>query len=417
MYRNIVRLLFPSVFAFALLLSGGAIAAQEEFPQPVHAVVAIEGEAFISRFVPPDGYAAETLLTVGAFVSSNDLIEAGPGDRVVIVCADQTVDEISNELRAPNCAPLTGQGVFVWNNVEVYGSVRAAEVVYAVSPRHSTIFDAMPDFELSSPPPSGSTYTIELWNMNEQRVIWEGTGITSEVIPYPLDEPLRATDPATGRPIRYQLVVTTMRDDNAIRNRDPMRPLGFCIIDPRDRPVVDQLQARIDQLELPTGVGPEVRSFNLGALYYGQGLFVDARHALEALLTVPLDEPFPTEAISANSIAGSPSYYILLGSVYYAMRLSNEMELAYRRAEDLATTIDDAASLAIVNEQLADIRRGRLQQVRPNGNARDQEIYERYQAAIDFYTEIGDTVSVDRVLSKLENGLQVSDDANHCTYD
>ena len=61
------------------------------------------------------------------------------------------------------------------------------------------------------------------------------------------------------------------------------------------------------------------------------------------------DSPFPKDQISARSIVASPSYYILLGNVLYAQRLPfNQVEPAYKRAQEIALVLNDTVALATV---------------------------------------------------------------------
>lgn len=81
-----------------MMLVALPIAAQEEL---LHVVIQIDGEAYLSHFSQPANYSDENLLTVGSFIKSTDVIEVGPGSRVVILCANRSTDEISNDTRSP----------------------------------------------------------------------------------------------------------------------------------------------------------------------------------------------------------------------------------------------------------------------------------------------------------------------------
>jgi hypothetical protein len=372
----------------------------------LHIVMSVEGTAYISRYSDPGNLSDETLLTAGSFVKSSDVIDAGPGSRVVILCANRATDVISNELRSPNCSSNVSEPLVAWNNVEIYGQQRAAtdETVYVLSPRNTMIMTAKPTIEwtpVANAEARGVTYRVTLYNTLDNSIVWQKDGITGSSMPYPEDEqPLPAVDPAE-HPLHYQFVVTPVVNNQELRNFDPMRPEGFCIVSARHRPAVEKAVDELSNLTLPDGVPGDVKSFNLAVYYHGRRLYSDALNELMQILPVPLDQPFPADQVSAQSIVGSPSYYILLGNVLYAERLPlNQVEPAYTRASDIATTLDDTAALATINEQLADILRGRKPTITQDN---DPQVYNYYESAIQYFQSLNDQTAVQRIEQKLDS--------------
>ena len=95
---------FRGIIVFLVALSLlSAVAAQEQSADALHVVITVEGESYVSRYSPPDHYSDGVVLTAGSFVRSNDILEVGPGSRVVILCANRATDEITNDFRSPNC--------------------------------------------------------------------------------------------------------------------------------------------------------------------------------------------------------------------------------------------------------------------------------------------------------------------------
>jgi hypothetical protein len=367
----------------------------------LHVIISVEGDAYISRFSAPGNLSDEKLLTAGSFVTANDVIEVGAGGRVVVLCANRVTDEISNDLRSPNCTQQVNEPLVAWNSVEIYGQQRAAndDIVYVLSPRHTLIMTAAPTVEWSAST-SASSYKVTLLNTGDNSIVWEKTGVTGTSLTYPEDQqPLPAVDPAEN-PLHYQFVITPIVNNQEMRNFDPMHPEGFCIVSARHRPGIEQAVAELSNLVLPAGVSSEVTSFYLAVYYHGRRLYNDALNQLLNILPVPLNQPFPADRISAESIVGSPSYYIMLGNLLYAQRLPlNQVQPAYKRAQEIALALDDTAALATISEQLGDIIRGRKPEITAD---RDPEIFGYYQSAIDYYTALGDQPSVDRINTKLQ---------------
>ncbi len=396
------------VFLLALSLLS-AVAAQEQSADALHVVITVEGETYVSRYSPPDHYSDGVVLTAGSFVRSNDILEVGPGSRVVILCANRATDEITNDFRSPNCPGTVAEPLVAFNNVEIYGQTRAAqdEGVYVVNPRHTMISSASPILEWTparNASQRGITYRVTLYNMADNSIVWQKDGINGTRLEYPEDQqPLAAVDPAE-RPIRYQFVVTPIINNQELSTFDVMRPEGFCIVSARNRPLVERAVSELGDLTVTGGLPNEARSFNLAVYYHGRRLYGDALAQLMRILPAPLDQPLPAGTISAESIVGSPSYYILLGNILYAQRLPlNEVMPAYARAELIATTLNDTPALATINEQLGDILRGRKPQITPE---RDADIYARYQAAREFFSVLGDDAAVQRIDEKLQNAPQ-----------
>ncbi len=398
------------IVCMALLSVMWTAQAQDSGGEALHIVMSVEGNAFISRYSAPGNLSDETVLTAGSFVSSQDIIEAGPGSRTVILCANRVTDEISNDLRAPNCAANVSDALVTFDNVEIYGQQRAAldDIVYVLSPRHSMIMTETPRLEWT-PSENADSYEVILYNMLDNSIVWQRAGVQQSYLNYPEDEePLPAVDVAE-KPIRYQFVVTPVLDGQELRNFDPLRPEGFCIVSARHRPETERAIAEFTTMELDPGVPEEARSFNLAVYYHGHRLYSDALDELMSILPVPLDKPFPASEISAESIVGSPSYYILLGNVLYAQRLPlNEVQQAYDRAEDIALALDDTAALATINEQLADILRGRRPTIT---RERDAQIFDYYETAQHYYEELDNQIGVERINTKLTSPpeLQTSD--------
>ena len=393
---------------FALAVTSVASAQDADI---LHIVMSVTGDAYISRFSAPGNLSEESLLTAGSFVSSKDVIDAGPDSQVVILCANRVTDEISNQVRSPKCSSKVSEPLVAWNNVEIYGQQRAAsdETVYVLNPRNTMVMTAQPTIEwtpIANAEARGITYRVTLYNTGDNSIVWEKDGITGTSLPYPEDEPpLAAVDPAE-RPLHYQFVVTPVVNNQELRNFDPMRPEGFCIVSARHRPAVEKAVGDLSNLKIPNGVTDEAKSFNLAVYYHGRRLYNDALNELMKILPVPLNQPFPPDKISAQSIVGSPSYYILLGNVLYAERLPlNQVEPAYDRAREIAQTLDDTAALATVDEQLADILRGRKPHITQDS---DPDIYNYYESAIQFFKTLDDQSAVDRIGQKLDTQPQIS---------
>lgn len=394
---------------FCLVLFAGITQAQTD--DVLHVVISVEGEAYVSRFSPPDNYSDGVVLTAGTFVTSNDILEVGPGSRVVILCANRATDEITDDFRSPNCPPTVDEPLVAWNNVEIYGQTRAAqdEGVYVVNPRHTLVMSTRPVLEWTPARDAesrGITYRVVLYNLADNSIIWQQDGIDGTRLEYPEDlQPLAAVDPAE-RPIRYQFVVTPIVNNQELSTFDVMRPEGFCIVSARNRPLVERAVTDLDNLTLPEGGLPEeIHSFNLAVYYHGRRLYSDALTQLMSILPVALDEPLPSELISAERLVGSPSYYILLGNVLYAQRLPLDQVLpAYDRAEEIATMLSDTQALATIHEQLGDILRGRKPQITPE---RDAEIYRHYEAAREYFRLLDDEAAVQRIDAKLETAPEV----------
>jgi hypothetical protein len=400
------------IFILAGLLFFGAVSqAQSPTDEVLHVVISVDGDAYVAHFSAPGNFSGSEVLTAGSFVKTSDVIEAGPGSRVVILCANRVTDEISNDVRNPTCAPDVAPPLVTWNNVEIYGQQRAAadDIVYVTSPRHTMLLSNKPSIEWIPIPNAeerGITYRVTLYNVLDNSIVWEVSGIKGSRLDYPPDQqPLAAVDPAE-HPIRYQFVVTPIVNDQELRNFDPMRPEGFCIVSARHRPGVEQAVNELAGLSLPDDVqGDVTRSFYLAVYYHGQRLYSDALNELLKILPVPLDEPFPPEMMSAQSITGSPSYYILLGNVLYAQRLPmNQVEPAYRRAQEIALALNDTVALATINEQLGDILRGRKTQITQET---DPEIYNYYASALEYYTALQDQAAVERITQTLQSQPQV----------
>jgi hypothetical protein len=395
-FRRIVFILI-SLLGLAVGMVSGVHAQADDV---LHVVISVEGDAYISRYSAPDTFSEEKVLTAGSFVRSSDMIEVGASGRVVVLCANRVTDEINNDLRSPNCAADSSEVLVAWNNVEIYGQQRAAmdEIVYILNPRHTMVLTSQPSVDWS-PSASATSFKITLYNTADNSIVWEKTGIEGTHLDYPADQqPLPAVDPAEN-PLHYQFVVTPIQGTQELRNFDPMRPEGFCIVSARHRPVVEGAVNELKSLPLPAGVSPDVTSFYLAVYYHGRRLFSDAEAELLKILPVPLDEDFSPDRISAQNLTGSPSYYILLGNVLYAQRLPlSEVKPAYERAEQIALALDDTSALATVNEQLADILRGRKPQITADN---DPEIYGYYQKAQEYYTALGDTTALERILAKL----------------
>lgn len=399
-----------TLFLILNLTAQAGVSAQEQPDEVLHVVISVDGEAYVSRYSGPDRYSDGVVLTVGSFVSSNDVLEVGPGSEVVILCANRVTDVISNDFRSPNCATDVSEPLVAWNNVEIYGQTRAAqdEGVYVLNPRNTIVNNTSPTLDWTAARDAAArriTYRVVLYNMADNSIVWQKDGINGTHLDYPEDQqPLPAVDQAE-RPIRYQFVVTPIIDNQELSTFDVMRPEGFCIVSARNRPLVERAITELDSLTMPTGGLPnEIRSFNLAVYYHGRRMYSDALEQLMSILPVPLDEPLPQSTISAESIVGSPSYYILLGNVLYAQRLPlDEVMPAYQRAEEIATALDDTGALATVNEQLGDILRGRKPTITEEG---DPEIYRRYQAAREFYAALDDEISVQRIDAKLSTAPQ-----------
>jgi hypothetical protein len=396
-----VFLILLCVFVFGIVLQS-----QAQTPEVLHVIVSVEGSAYISRHSQPDNMSDENLLTAGSFVKSSDVIEAGPGSRVVILCANRTTDIISNELRSPNCSEDVSEPLVTFDQVVVYGQQRAAmdDIVYVLSPRHTITMTSQPRIEWTAS--EGATaYRVTLYNMVDNSIIWEKDNIQQNYLNYPQDEqPLAAVDPSET-PIRYQFVVTPLVNGQELRNFDPMHPEGFCVVSARHRPYVEMAVNELSNLSLPDDLPDESTSFNLAVYYYGRRLYSEAEQELLKILPVPLDHPFPPELISAESIVGSPSYYILLGNVLYAQRLPlSYVQPAYTRAEEIALALDDTAALATINEQLADILRGRKPQVKMET---DPEIYGYYASSQQYFQALDDLASVQRIETKLESPVTI----------
>ena len=382
-----------------MMLVALPIAAQEEL---LHVVIQIDGEAYLSHFSQPANYSDENLLTVGSFVKSTDVIEAGPGNRVVILCANRSTDEISNDTRSPNCGSAT-EALVVFNNVQVYGQQRAAadDIVYVTSPRNTITMTAQPSITWIPIPDDvtrGITYKVTLYNQADNSIVWERTGIAGSSLVYPDDEqPLPAVDSAE-RPIRYQFVVTPVLNGEDMRNFDPLRPEGFCIVSARNRPLIERAITELNNVNLQD---PNSKAFYTAVYYHGRRLYSEAQTELLSILPVPLNQPFPANQINAESITGSPSYYLLLANVMYAQRLPlDDVQAAYERAGDIATVLGDTVALATVNEQLGDILRGRKPKI---DQTRDADIFVFYDSAEAFYAALNDEASVERINVKVSN--------------
>jgi hypothetical protein len=374
-------------------------AAQDEL---LHVVIQIEGEAYLSHFSQPSNYSDENLLTVGSFVKSSDIIEVGAGSSVVILCANRSTDTISNDTRSPNCG-TANEALVVFNNVEVYGQQRAAadDIVYVTSPRNTMMLTATPDITWTPIPNDASrgiTYKVTLYNQADNSIVWERTGITGNSLAYPEDEqPLPAVDEAE-RPIRYQFVVTPVLNGEDMRNFDPLRPEGFCIVSARNRPLIERAITELNSVSLSD---PISKAFYTAVYYHGRRLYSEAQAELLSILPVPLSQPFPADQINAESITGSPSYYLLLANVMYAQRLPlDDVKAAYERAGELATALGDTVALATVNEQLGDILRGRKPKI---DQSRDADIFGYYDSAEAAYAALNDQTSVDRINVKVTN--------------
>jgi hypothetical protein len=389
------------VFAvvLALALAGAGYAQSEE---ALHVVISVDGEATLSYYSDPGNYSDEVPLTAGSFIKSSDVIDVPPGSSVSVLCANRSTDTISGERRSPNCASTVAEPLVAFNSVEIYGQQRAAvdEIVYVTAPRHSIILTNQPTVEWVPLSRDDVTYRVTLYNTMDNSIVWEKSGVRGSQLAYPQDvQPLAAVDPAE-RPIRYQFVITPIVNGQELRNFDPLRPEGFCIVSARNRPLLERAVNDLNSVRLPDGQLDRVtNAFNLAVYYHGRRMYSEAMALLEENLLVPLNQPFPSDQISAESILGSPSYYLLLANVYYAQRMPlADVQAAYQRAQEIAIALDDTVALATINEQLADILRGRKPQI---NQTTDAAIYQRYLQAQEYFELLDDAAAVERISTKL----------------
>lgn len=393
-----------------LLMIGSVLPARLQPTDTLHVVIGVEGEAYISHFSPPENYSDGQVLTAGSFIRSSDIVEVGPGSSVVILCANQITEVITDDFRSPNCASEVSEPLVAWNSIEIYGQQRAAtdDIVYVISPRNTMVMSSKPAIDwtpIAGASERGITYRVTLFNMIDNSIVWQVDGITSTHLDYPEDKPALAAVDAAEKPIQYQFVVTPVIKGEEMRNFDPMRPEGFCIVSARHRPSVEQSVSNLSALTLPNSLSENVRSFNLAVFYHGRRLYNDALNELIKILPVPLDKPFPPDQISARSIVASPSYYILLGNILYAQRLPfNQVEPAYKRAQEIALSLNDTVALATINEQLADILRGRKPSIKPDT---DPDVYKYYENAKQYYAALDDQAAVQQIDQKLQTAPQI----------
>jgi len=375
----------------------------------LHMVLGIEREATIARVSANGDYSLPQPLSVGTLVRPRDVID--PSGQVLFVCMnDNTIQVLDNQSGQPPCSDeISAQAVELGGLSVIRLRPRSAgRLPLVLYPRNTLLLDERPTIAWTpyQPAPDEADaeirYDVSLISLQDMSTVWEETGVSGTELSYPAGAvsllPTQGGDTAV-----YQVAVSATVDDRTISGIDPFAPEGFCLMDAQQR---SEAQAKLDAIQglaTPAWVSTEAKLYHTASVYYSLGLHYDALRLLLPMLPVPLEQPMPSSLPSETDVPGSPAYYILLAQTFYAVRLPNQAELAYSRGNEIAQSLNDRLSQAVIAEQRAEILRGGIPELDPE---RDEEIVAQYESAIELFTSINDLDSAERLRMRMESRIE-----------
>lgn len=255
-------------------------------------------------------------VSFGVRVRRGDLIRPDEGQEVKVLCADLSLQSAERE---QGCACKVEEPVLVYDTASLRTprNPDAGQIPYILYPRNTTVLDERPLLRWNDT--GAGSYTVAVFQGG--KVLWEQSEVQGTEIHYPDDAP------ALESGVDYLLMVTD-EDTGHHSDEDRAKGLGFQILDPEEKAVVEVRRDEI--LSLP--VEQPARSFVLAVYYAGQRLRGDA--------VMLLDE------VSAD--VDAPTVHLWRGDLLAAMQLPDEAEAAYQTALGIAQAGGDLEAQAAV---------------------------------------------------------------------
>jgi hypothetical protein len=326
-----------------------------------HLVVAVQGQLSIKRATWTQFHPA----SFGATVRAGDLLRVEDAASVKIACADLTLVTLRAGTAGAPCPASRPTFQRDGSAVRATRADTAPGFPLVIAPRKTNLLADRPMIRWTAV--SGATgYRVSIRGPD---VNWSVEAGTKTELAYPPDAP--RLKPGEG----YKVTVVATTPGGARSSDEESLPdLGFVPLRPEERQAVQELGARIEQLELEE---PQ-RRFLLARLYTAKDrrLYAEAIEQLE-----PLADPLKETAIGRE-----------LAETYRAISLNRLAEQRHLLAIELAEQARDLESQALGHDALARLYEGLGNQV----GAR-----ERLQKALDLYWQVGDPPKVEELQARL----------------
>lgn len=258
-------------------------------------------------------------VSFGAAVQRGDLILPAEGTAVTILCADLSVQSITQEGGVP-CQ--VAEPALFWDGERMVNPRAPGDAIpYILYPRRTSIIEAHPLLQWHDTGASG--YAVAL--VEDGRAIWQERGVPATQLRYPDDAP-------PLEPSATYLLEITDEDTGKSSSEDPAKGLGFQLLAAEEAAAIQQ--KREEMMDLP--LAEAGRLFGAAVYYAGQGLYGDALTFLDKAL----------------AIQESPPLWLWRGDLLIAIRLNDGAQTAYTAAATLAETSGDVESQAQAQAKL-----------------------------------------------------------------
>jgi hypothetical protein len=240
------------------------------------------------------------MVSAGTEVRRGDILFSQSGQPIKILCSDLSLEVLEREGPCP-CSEkiiLDYKGYRVDTPMGVTQSIP-----YIVFPRHTKILDS--SLVLRWKDTGASSYTVKIQDETGMTV-WQSEDVSGNTIQLPAAIRLEK-----GK--KYLLLVTD-NDTGAYSGDDPVKGLGFSILDDNEKAEVLMYQRKIEKLDLQ----PDGKTFALAVYYATQGLSGEALQLLDIL------EPRQL----------TPAMWLWKANIYGENYLVNEAKQAYQQALD-----------------------------------------------------------------------------------
>lgn len=333
--------------------------AANQISSAANLAVFIEGQVTVKR----KGWTSYAPVVFGTSLRMGDLLHIDDSSHAKVVCSDLTLHDVPSGIGGVPCP--SSPPVLQWVDGSVINPTRGGpsdgSFPLVISPRKTKLLSPYPLLRWT-PVSGATTYAVIVRGTNFYWSSEVRTDATEMVYPE------RAPKLSDG--IDYKLIVQTNGPSSA---EEGGKGLGFTILSPRDRKVVEKEQLSIEHLGLPEGP----TQFLIAYLYATHGLNAEAIQRLESV-----SKTFKAAAVSR-----------LLGDLYLNVGLTRQAEASYLNSLDLCKHETDEEGEMLAHSALARI----YEQAFGNRDLASQH----FNAALALAEKLGDNTTASQARKRL----------------